>query len=118
MAEETGRLLNAAIKRGAGLGIGRSEVSRREAATVRARHILSAAAPFGIGDVMAIGTDVIHMHPAASGAALGATFDFGISSNVARLERRVAETALRGDPAGGLPQAVASPATALQPSPS
>jgi hypothetical protein len=98
MAEETGHLLNAAINDGvaAGLGIGQS-VSRflgaRQPPFARS-SILAAAARLDIPVTVhvAIGTDIIHMHPAASGAALGegSLRDFRyFVSNVARLERGV-----------------------------
>jgi hypothetical protein len=98
MADETGRLMNAAINDGVagGLGIGQS-VSRflhdRQPQCVKS-SILAAAARLGIPVTahVAIGTDIIHMHPAASGAALGegSLRDFRyFVSNVARLERGV-----------------------------
>lgn len=77
MAEETGTLLNGAIRDGvsAGLGIGQS-VGRflAERQPPYAGMSLAATAwrlkiPLTVH--VAIGTDIIHMHPAASGAALG-----------------------------------------------
>jgi len=98
MAEETGRLLNGAINEGvaAGLGIGQAVVRfvrSKEPQYARA-SILAAAARLEIPVTVhvAIGTDIIHMHPAASGAALGegSLRDFRyFVSNVARLERGV-----------------------------
>jgi len=98
MADETGRLLNRAINDGVaeGLGIGQA-VTRFLAAKEPqfARHsILAAAARLNIPVTVhvAIGTDIIHMHPAASGAALGegSLRDFRyFVSNVARLEEGV-----------------------------
>ena len=98
MAEETGRLLNAAISDGvaAGLGIGQSITgffAGREAQFAR-HSVLAAAARLKIPVTVhvAIGTDITHMHPAASGAALGdgSLRDFRyFVSNVARLERGV-----------------------------
>ncbi len=98
MADETGRLLNGAINDGvaAGLGIGQS-VTRflHERNPQHARSsILSAAGRLGIPVTVhvAVGTDIIHMHPAASGAAIGegSLRDFRyFVSNVARLERGV-----------------------------
>jgi hypothetical protein len=98
MAEETGRLLNGAINDGvaAGLGIGQAVTRFLGAKQPQfARHsVLAAAARLGIPVTVhvAIGTDIIHMHPAASGAALGegSLRDFRyFVSNVARLERGV-----------------------------
>jgi len=98
MAEETGRLLNGAINDGvaAGLGIGQAVtkfLGAKEPQYARS-SILTAAARLQIPVTVhvAIGTDVIHMHPAASGAALGegSLRDFRyFVSNVARLERGV-----------------------------
>jgi hypothetical protein len=98
MADETGRLLNRAINDGVaeGLGIGQA-VTRFLAAREPqfARHsILAAAARLNIPVTVhvAIGTDIIHMHPGASGAALGegSLRDFRyFVSNVARLEEGV-----------------------------
>jgi hypothetical protein len=98
MAEETGRLLNAAISDGvaAGLGIGQAVTgffAAREPQFAR-QSVLAAAARLRIPVTVhvAIGTDIIHMHPAASGAALGegSLRDFRyFVSNVARLERGV-----------------------------
>jgi hypothetical protein len=98
MAEETGRLLNTAINEGvaAGLGIGQSIVGfigSKEAQFARV-SVLAAAARLDIPVTVhvALGTDIIHMHPAASGAAIGegSLRDFRyFVSNVARLERGV-----------------------------
>jgi hypothetical protein len=98
MADETARLLNAAIVDGIreGLGIGQS-VTRLMAAKQPqfARFsILAAAARLEIPVTVhvAMGTDIIHMHPAASGAAIGEgslrDFRYFVSS-IARLERGV-----------------------------
>ena len=98
MAEETGRLLNAAISDGvaSGLGIGQAVTGFFAAKEPQfARHsVLAAAARLKIPVTVhvAIGTDIIHMHPAASGAALGdgSLRDFRyFVSNVARLGRGV-----------------------------
>jgi hypothetical protein len=98
MAEETGRLLNGAIADGvaAGLGVGQSVtrfLAAREPQHARS-SVLAAAARLGIPVTVhiAIGTDIIHMHPSASGAAIGegSLRDFRyFVSNVARLERGV-----------------------------
>jgi hypothetical protein len=98
MADETGRLLNGAITDGvaAGLGIGQSVSRYLHERRVRFApvSILAAAARLGIPVTVhvAIGTDIIHMHPSASGAALGegSLRDFRyLVSSVARLERGV-----------------------------
>ncbi len=91
-------MLNGAITDGVkrGLGIGQS-VGRFLADSQPAfapLSVLAAAARLGIPATVhiAIGTDIIHMHPAASGEALGAgslrDFRYFVS-NVARLERGV-----------------------------
>ncbi|HEX7018866.1 MAG TPA: hypothetical protein VF159_02575, partial [Gemmatimonadaceae bacterium] len=98
MATETGQQLNAAINDGVrdGLGLGQSVARYLEAAQPPHADIsvLCAAARLQIPITVhvAIGTDIIHMHPAASGAALGdgSLRDFRyFTSNVARLERGV-----------------------------
>lgn len=98
MAEETGRLLNTAINDGvaAGLGIGQAVAAfmAAKAPQYARASVLAAAARLDIPITVhiAIGTDIIHMHPAASGAALGegSLRDFRyFVSNVARLERGV-----------------------------
>ena len=98
MAEETGRLLNAAINDGVAAGLGLGQAVTRFLAAKQPQFarvsILSAAARLGIPVTVhvAIGSDIIHMHPAASGAALGegSLRDFRyFVSNVARLERGV-----------------------------
>jgi hypothetical protein len=95
MAEETGRLLNRAINDGvaAGLGIGQAV-----GAFLVEHHpqferlsIVAAAARLRIPVTVhvAIGTDIIHMHPEASGRALGegSQRDFKyFVSNVAKLD--------------------------------
>jgi hypothetical protein len=98
MAEETGRLLNAAINDGvaAGLGLGQSVtkfLGEKEPQFAR-KSVLAAAARLAIPITVhvAMGTDIIHMHPAASGANLGegSLRDFRyFVSNVARLEHGV-----------------------------
>jgi hypothetical protein len=77
MAEETGTLLNEAIRRGsdAGLGLGQAVaafLSDRNAPHAD-RSLAVAAHRLGIPLTVhvALGTDIIHMHPAASGAAIG-----------------------------------------------
>jgi hypothetical protein len=95
MAEETATWLNDAITRGvgAGRGLGESVVSfLRDSREVKCpdASLLCAAAKHDVPVTVhvAIGTDIIHMHPAASGAALGegSLRDFRIlTSSVARL---------------------------------
>jgi hypothetical protein len=77
MAEETGRLLNEAITHGVrkGLGIGEALgtwIEERRFAN-RQTSLLAAGVRLGIPVTVhvAIGTDIIHMHPAVDGAALG-----------------------------------------------
>jgi hypothetical protein len=77
MAEETGTLLNAAINDGVagGLGIGQAVAARLAGLQPAYGHLslVHAAGRLGIPVTVhvAIGTDIIHMHPHASGAALG-----------------------------------------------
>ena len=95
MADETGRLLNeiivdaAAHKLGLGQAVGRylTEADAR----YRDRSLNAVAAELGIPVTVhvALGTDIIHMHPAASGAAIGdvSLRDFRyFTSCVARLQ--------------------------------
>lgn len=95
MAEETGRLLNQAINDGVGAGLGLGQA----VGSFMARHhpqyehlsVAAAAARLQIPLTVhvAVGTDIIHMHPAASGRALGegSLRDFRyFASSVARLE--------------------------------
>jgi len=98
MADETGRLLNGAIVDGVGAGLGFGQSVARFLAAEPPQHarasVLSAAARLEIPVTVhvAVGTDIIHMHPAASGAAIGegSLRDFRyFVSNVARLERGV-----------------------------
>ncbi|MBZ0220934.1 MAG: deoxyhypusine synthase family protein [Candidatus Methylomirabilis sp.] len=93
MAEETGRLLNKAIKRGAkkGLGCAVGEMIWKSRFPHKDKSILAAGARLGIPVTVhvALGTDILHIHPHMDGAATGAasTMDFRIfSSVVASLE--------------------------------
>ena len=78
MARETGDLLNAAISAGAAEGLGLGECVGRMIARSRFPHrrlsLLGEAWRLGrpASVHVAIGTDIIHMHPAADGAAIGA----------------------------------------------
>jgi hypothetical protein len=98
MAEETGRQLNGAINAGVAAGLGLGQSVGRHLQDTSPPHVelsvAAAAARLGIPLTVhvAVGTDVIHMHAAASGAALGegSLRDFRyFASNVARLERGV-----------------------------
>jgi hypothetical protein len=98
MAEETGRLLNQAISEGVGTGRGIGQAVGRflndRHAGFAAHSLLAAADRLGIPFTVhvAVGTDVIHMHAAASGAALGegSLRDFRyFVGNVSRLDRGV-----------------------------
>jgi len=77
MAEETGRFLNEAITRGVrkGLGIGEALGAWIEERRFpnRQTSLLAAGVRLGIPVTVhvAIGTDIIHMHPAMDGAAVG-----------------------------------------------
>jgi len=98
MADETGRLLNGAITDGVAkkLGIGQAvgEFLATKSPQFARASVLAEATRLGIPVTVhvAIGTDIIHMHPAASGSALGegSLRDFRyFVSNVARLEHGV-----------------------------
>jgi hypothetical protein len=98
MADETGRILNEAIARGVdgGLGVGQAvgDYLRGASPAHVSLSIAAAASELEIPLTVhiAIGTDIIHMHPAASGSALGegSLRDFRyFVSNVARLENGV-----------------------------
>ncbi len=80
MAEETGREMNEAITAGAARGMGMGEalgwaLSQRDDLVAPGRSVLLAAylAGVGCGIHAAIGAEIIHQHPAADGAAIGAT---------------------------------------------
>jgi hypothetical protein len=98
MAEETGRLLNDAVTEGVrkGLGIGQAvgQFLVDRAPSFAAQSIIATCARLNIPLTVhvAVGTDIVHMHPAASGAAIGEgslrDFRYFVSS-VARLQRGV-----------------------------
>jgi hypothetical protein len=80
MAEETGREMNDAIRRGheRGMGLGESLALALEEApslAIAELSLLLAARRLGVGFTVhaAIGAEIIHQHPAADGAAIGAT---------------------------------------------
>jgi hypothetical protein len=98
MAEETGRLLNEilvqAAKDGQGFGQAVGAYLHREGPPHASRSLVATAHRLGIPVTVhvAVGTDIIHMHPGASGAAIGDTSlrDFRyFTSCVARLEHGV-----------------------------
>jgi hypothetical protein len=98
MAEETATLLNAAITDGARAGLGLGQAVGRFLSDRQPRYerysVAATAWRLGIPFTVhvAIGTDIIHMHPLASGAAIGESSlrDFRyFTSAVARLERGV-----------------------------
>lgn len=77
MAEETGAFINRAITEGSkkalGIGTAVAQAIIREKLPHRKLSILAAGARLGvpITSHIAIGTDIIHMHPQADGKALG-----------------------------------------------
>jgi hypothetical protein len=80
MAEETGRDMNAAIAEGARDGRGMGEtlaeyLSRRRTLAAPAGSVLVACAQLGVPVTVhaTVGAEIIHQHPTADGAALGAT---------------------------------------------
>jgi hypothetical protein len=98
MAEETSRLMNEAVAAGVADGLGLGQAVGRFLAASRPPFahlsVLATAARLEVPVTVhvAIGTDIIHMHPAASGAAFGegSLRDFRyFVGNVARLERGV-----------------------------
>ncbi len=98
MAEETGRFLNEAIIAGSegGKGLGRAigDMLIREKFPFNRYSLLAKAVELDIPITVhvAVGTDIIHMHPKADGAAIGRTshLDFRIFADlVSRLENGV-----------------------------
>jgi hypothetical protein len=98
MAEETGTLLNGIIANAAAEGLGCGQAVGRylagSQAPYRDRSLAAVAYETGIPVTVhvAVGTDVIHMHPKASGAAIGdvSLRDFRyFTSCVARLQNGV-----------------------------
>jgi hypothetical protein len=78
MAEETGSMINSAIKAGAaaGMGIGRAvgELVKNGEFPYKDKSCLAAATRLNVPVTVhvAIGTDIIHMHPSFDGMATGA----------------------------------------------
>lgn len=80
MAEETGRLINEAICQGAGKGLGVGEsvgtyiLQHKKQFPHHSMSLLATGAKLRLPVTVhvALGTDIIHMHPSADGAAIGA----------------------------------------------
>ena len=78
MWEETGRLMNTAIQHAADTDIGMGEGLGKQLVEMNAPYNASSLLATGVQyDIpitvhVAIGTDIIHQHPAANGAAIGA----------------------------------------------
>ena len=91
-AEETGRLLNEAAREGACDGVGLGEATSRALVAKKPQHdnysllcgAYAARVPFTAH--VTIGADIAHFHPAADGAALGATThtDFRLLAEIVR----------------------------------
>ena len=92
MAEETGRLLNEAIKRGAADNLGIGESVGRALVASKPPHaefsLLHEAYKLQVPVTahVTIGTDIIHIHPHADGAAIGAAsyHDFKLFTSIVR----------------------------------
>lgn len=92
MAEETGRLINDAVRAGAKDNIGMGEAVGRQLQLMRPDHaaksLLHAAYEAGVPVTVhvAIGTDIVHLHPSADGASIGQTtlHDFRLLCSLVR----------------------------------
>lgn len=92
MAAETGGMLNLATRHaaaeGRGLGEGVGRMILDEQLPYRQHSLLATCAELGLPATVhvAIGTDILHIHPQADGAAIGATshHDFRVLCNVVR----------------------------------
>jgi hypothetical protein len=79
MAEETGRIINDAVREGAADGIGMGEAIGRKLDHLRPKFaqqsLLWSAYQAGVPVTVhvAVGTDIVHIHPNADGAAIGQT---------------------------------------------
>jgi hypothetical protein len=77
MAEETGRLMNEALRAGAALGLGAGTAlgQAMDQFPNRPLSLLATGLELGLPVTVhiAVGTDIIHQHPSCDGAALGAT---------------------------------------------
>ena len=78
MWEETGQLMNTAIQHAADTGIGMGEALGKQLIEMAAPYNAYSLLAAGVQDDVpitvhvAIGTDIIHQHPSANGAAIGA----------------------------------------------
>jgi len=78
MAEETGRILNQAVIAGVRRGVGFGRAVGEQLLTMRPPHVahslLAACARLDVPCTVhvALGTDIVHMHPCCDGAAIGA----------------------------------------------
>ena len=92
MAEETGRLINEAVTAGAKDSIGMGEAIGRQLQLMEPAHadksVLCAAYEAGVPVTVhvAIGTDIVHIHPSADGASIGQTtqHDFRLLCSLVR----------------------------------
>ena len=92
MAEETGRIINGATAAGARDNIGMGEAIGRQLQQMRPDHatksLLHAAYEAGVPVTVhvAIGTDIVHIHPSADGAGIGQTtlHDFRLLCSLVR----------------------------------
>jgi deoxyhypusine synthase len=92
MAEETGRIINEATTAGAQVQIGLGETVGRQLESMKPAHasksLLHAAyaASVPVTVHVAIGTDIVHIHPRADGAAIGQTTlqDFRLLCSIVR----------------------------------
>jgi hypothetical protein len=92
MAEETGRIINEATTEGARDQIGMGEALGRRLDAMKPAHVgksllqASYAASVPATVHVAIGTDIVHIHPSADGAAIGKTTlqDFRLLCSIVR----------------------------------
>jgi len=92
MAEETGRIINEAVLAGAKDNIGMGEAIGRQLHLMQPAHAgksaLHAAYEAGVPATVhvAIGTDIVHIHPSADGASIGQTtlHDFRLLCSLVR----------------------------------
>ena len=117
MWEETGHLMNTAIQHAAETNIGMGEALGKQLIEMDAPYngysLLAAGVQYDVPITVhvAIGTDIIHQHPSANGAAIGAASftDFQLlTALVTDLGRgwRCVEFGFGCDSAGGFPEGV------------